>query len=50
MTSKIKQFGEFYELDVDKDLSESIYYNDDLAPTKMAQVKLSLFHKPSRLV
>lgn len=37
MTSKIKQVGEFYELDVDQDLSESIYYNDDLAPTKVAE-------------
>ncbi|MEI6896463.1 MAG: NCS1 family nucleobase:cation symporter-1 [Psychromonas sp.] len=37
MTSKIKKIGEFYELDVDKELAESRYYNDDLAPTKIAE-------------
>lgn len=35
MTSKSIQQGEFFELEVDKDLRESSAYNDDLAPTKI---------------
>ena len=36
MTSKAVKVGEFYELDTQKDLADSTYYNDDLAPTKVA--------------
>ncbi|MDB1124128.1 NCS1 family nucleobase:cation symporter-1 [Vibrio algarum] len=36
MKSKLNKIGEFYELDVGKDLSESKYFNDDLAPTKVS--------------
>jgi NCS1 family nucleobase:cation symporter-1 len=37
MKSTLKQVGNFYELDVGKDLSDSKYFNDDLAPTKVAE-------------
>ncbi len=36
-SSKLKQIGEFYELELGQDLAESTYYNDDLAPTKVAE-------------
>ena len=37
MKSKIKKIGDFYELEVDSDLADSSYYNDDLAPTKVSE-------------
>lgn len=37
MTSNMNKIGDFYELDVDQDLTESRYYNDDLAPTKVTE-------------
>jgi len=36
MTSKAVKVGEFYELETDKDLADSAYYNEDLAPTRVA--------------
>nr|WP_306345611.1 NCS1 family nucleobase:cation symporter-1 [Vibrio aerogenes] len=36
-SSQLKQIGNFYELEIGQDLTESPYYNDDLAPTKVAE-------------
>ncbi|WP_036228138.1 NCS1 family nucleobase:cation symporter-1 [Marinobacterium jannaschii] len=36
MSSKSVKVGEFYELDAGADLADSAYYNEDLAPTKVA--------------
>ncbi|MBY4677018.1 NCS1 family nucleobase:cation symporter-1 [Marinobacterium arenosum] len=36
MTSKAVKVGEFYELDAQDDLADSAYYNEDLAPTRVA--------------
>ncbi|WP_413284295.1 NCS1 family nucleobase:cation symporter-1 [Vibrio sp. MA40-2] len=37
MKSTLKKVGNFYELDVEKDLSDSKYFNEDLAPTKVTE-------------
>jgi len=37
MESKLNKVGDFYELNVSKDLSESKYFNEDLAPTKVSE-------------
>lgn len=37
MSSQPVKVDEFYELNVDNDLAQSNYYNDDLAPTKVAE-------------
>ncbi|MDG3087765.1 NCS1 family nucleobase:cation symporter-1 [Vibrio hannami] len=37
MKSTMKKIGDFYELDVAKDLTDSKFFNDDLAPTKVAE-------------
>ncbi|TBR44958.1 nitrate reductase [Marinomonas agarivorans] len=37
MTSEVIKKGDFYELEVGKDLQQSTAYNDDLSPTKIKQ-------------
>ena len=44
MPSKAVKVDDFYELDVDRNLSQSSYFNEDLAPTKVTDRTWSKWH------
>ena len=44
MKTEMKQVGDFYELEVGDDLTNSKNYNEDLAPTKVKERTWSQFH------